>query len=134
MPPDAAAVKLAHARRCLGLARQAESLAEDAEQNGPFKDWTGAEHFRAQAVSLRRQSILNYSAGGTFRTLPPAATSRRREGSARRRSRRVASGRRQARAPGSSDDGSSEGGSGSAAHSLDLLDAVAFSLGWVRAA
>jgi hypothetical protein len=54
MPSDAAAVKRAHARRLAVLARQAESLAKDAEQNGPFEDGTTAEDFRAQVVELNR--------------------------------------------------------------------------------
>ena len=52
--------------------------------------------------------------------------------------RNIRTRRAKARSPGSSDDdGSSEGESGPAAHSrepLDLLDAVALSLGWERAA
>ena len=128
--------EVAHARRLAVLARQAESLAEDAEQNGPFEDGTGAEHFRAQAASLRRQHVLIAARPNTERVRYMRLPQR----SARPRRRSVRSGPRKARAP---DDGDSSGhveepeessGCSTSPQQFDLLDAVALSLGWERAA
>jgi hypothetical protein len=132
MPPDAVAL----ARRLAVLARQAESLAEDAEQDGPFKDGMGAEHFKAQAASLRRQHII-ITARPNIERLRNMRLSQR---SPRPRRRRVTSGPRKARAPDegdpSGDGGEPEESSGcsTSPSQPDFLDAVALSLGWERAA
>jgi hypothetical protein len=118
------------------LAHQAESLAEDAEQNGPFKDGTGAEHFKAQAASLRRQHVLITPRPNTERVRNMRLSQR----TARPRRRRITSGPRKARAP---DDGDPSGhveepgessGCSTSPSQFDFLDAVALSLGWERAA
>jgi hypothetical protein len=135
MPPDD--VARAHALRCALLAKGAESLAAEAQELGPLENAPTAEEYRAQAVSLRRRYVLATVTARPKRRTP--ASLRLPQRSPRSRRRRVTSGPRKARAPDDSepsgDGGEPEPSSGCppSPQPVDFLDAVALSLGWVRA-
>jgi hypothetical protein len=123
-PAELALPRLASRRR--QLARLAAEAARSETDPAEREYW-----LQAAEESWRASSLLQRKKAPRPRALQRGPRARR---VARRQ--RVTSGLRRARAPGSSgDDGSSEGESGPAAHSrepLDLLDAVALSLGWAR--